>query len=291
MIKSGWKLGGLIWIASAIVMTGCSEAKKDIYETDVEVGTVSKNEKEKSEKTTESEEKKKEDSPDTETPAPTVERNVKSHYPIVREWLVRLKAKRLEDGVVFKGAQLGYTSAKSDAVSGTLVAFGGKGARLEILFEENNRTTSTLLRGGNEKKMWPFVVVSDDPNATVTLYWTFYAMRTEHDASGRIRRKVSYLPFHPSMKKMTLTDTDEARTIPVSMENGVSSYTFSMDGKTYRRFEWKADVENADTTVSIRTGKMKRNIVKIENSSLEKSGNRKIEFDPNRPPFLQDGRR
>jgi hypothetical protein len=50
MIKSGWKLGGLIWIASAIVMTGCSEAKKDIYETDVEVGTVSKNEKEKSEK-------------------------------------------------------------------------------------------------------------------------------------------------------------------------------------------------------------------------------------------------
>jgi hypothetical protein len=215
----------------------------------------------------------------------TVVRQVDGTLTPLDNWSIRLKAKN-DNGILCGGAQLGTVENATDAKSRSLEAWSNPSARLEILFTPEGRSATSMLYIAQNaaKKIWPFEIRSSDDTATITLQWTLYRLSPRIDEEGRKRYEASYLPYHPKLRNMRLYDLDTGTVVAAEKNNTTASYTFSMNGTHIRRFEWRME----DTPVSADSALLSE--VKTHTSVIRKEHTKPVSFDPNRPPFFEEGR-
>jgi hypothetical protein len=163
-----------------------------------------------------------------------------------KNWYMRFMAEDMDRGLKVENVQLGVLEEEDADVKHSLKALGTFGATyLDIVFENPEG-----LDGGeykthfhtyvmNENNSWTMTVKTDDSDATITLGWKgLYLLTSYRDVEDRLRYKERQVLSHSLVKQMKLLDTVNGEEVPAVIDGEFISYTFEMDGRQKRIFEW-----------------------------------------------------
>ena len=235
-----------------------------------------------------------ENSSSSKTAAPLRTSGVAESSP--SNWYIRLVAEDLLRGMKSEDAQLGELEEDDAAQKHTLKAltpFGG--SYLDVVFVnpegveagEYKSNFHTSQQASEER--WRFTVKTDDSDAQITLSWRgLYALTPYIDEANRQRYNESYSATNPLLKQMKLIDSDTSIEIPAVRDAAAQKYTFAMNGKNKRTFEWVVATDVVDIPVKVASFSAMRTAA-TERDAVAKAEAREpkpLSFDLSRPPMI-----
>ncbi len=91
---------------------------------------------------------------------------------------------------------------------------------------------------------WTFVIRTDNTNRDVTLSWDgAYLFDLEPDSDGNLRYVKHRDENSTYTNAMYLVDVDNNTSVKAMQDGQLQSYTFNMEGKTERTFQWVIDFD------------------------------------------------
>ena len=208
-------------------------------------------------------------------------------------WYIRLVAEDPKRGLRTVNSQLGEVDA-DDMDRHTLKALTPYGqSYLDIVFrdpegvEKGDYKSSFHSYAQDIRKVWRFVVLSSDANATIQLGWRgIYVLDPYRDAEDRQRYREYRSLHNPLMYRMKLVDTETGEEVTAVVNGRPQSYEFSMNGSHERIFEWVVEPDS----VIVKKVKRRSTTVNIEDRNKQvfqphsKLYKKKQVFDLSHPP-------
>ena len=223
---------------------------------------------------------------------------VKAEYieKIPPNWYIRIVAEDVLNVMRSSDAQLGELDESDAVMRHTLKALPPYGSHyLDVVFrnpkgvEEGNYKSSFQSYAQDARKIWRFVVLSNDANATIRLGWRgIYVLDPYRDTEDRQRYREYRSLHNPLMYRMKLVDTKTGKEVAAAADDMVQYYLFSMDGVHERTFEWIVEPD------SVVVKKVQRSVtaVNVKNRSKQllhqrSQPNKKQQvFDLSHPPEI-----
>ncbi len=216
-------------------------------------------------------------------------------------WYIRVVAEDASRAMKTESSQLGVLEV-SDAVQkhtlSALSPFGG--SYLDVVFIDpdgmNNGEYKTNFHVYEEdmEDRWQFTVKSDDANADIIVTWRgLYVLTPYIDDQNRERYKEYRSMTNPLIRNMKLVDKSNGTEIAAVVDNKVQAYSFNMEGKTERTFEWI--VETEEVSIPAQTSKLSTLRAKAiqKDATINKMSimSKKAEsFDLSKPPLIKEDR-
>ncbi len=175
---------------------------------------------------------------------PPVEKQTIDNTP-AKEWYVRIVVEDTTRHMKCSDAQLGQLAETNATQKHALKAIAPFDASyLDVVFVNppgvaEGEYKSDFRSSENKTAIWEFEVKSSDTHADMILSWRgLFVVTPYKDAQGRIRYREYRSLTNPLLKRMVLHDVDEGGDVAVKEGNDTVEYTFNMNGKHSRKFQW-----------------------------------------------------
>ena len=215
---------------------------------------------------------------------------------IPANWYIRIVVEDTSHAIRSSSAQLGELDESDATARHTLKALAPFGSGyLDVVFrnpegmEQGDYKSSFQSYAQDARKIWRFVVLSNDANATIRLGWRgIYVLDPYRDTEDRQRYREYRSLHNPLMYRMKLVDTKTGKEVAAAADDMVQYYLFSMDGAHERTFEWIVEPD------SVAVKKVQRSVtaVNVKNRSKQllhqrSQPNKKQQvFDLSHPPEI-----
>ncbi len=214
-------------------------------------------------------------------------------------WYVRIIVEDSSRGLRTEASQLGELNVSDAVTEHTLKSLAPFGSNfVDVVFIDplgvdkgEYKTNFHVYQDGVEDR-WEFTIKTDDSNADMTLSWRgLYILTPYIDAEDRQRYKEYRSLTNPLLKQMKLIDSLTLVEVPVINDGKVYTYTFNMDGKETRTFEWVVLAEEVEIPLpSVKLPSARSSSFRTEQQDLKENIDlsKSDQFDLNKPPSFKE---
>lgn len=214
-------------------------------------------------------------------------------------WYIRLVVEDPSRAMKTGAAQLGELEEDDAVKKHTLEAlspFGG--SYLDIVFRDplgvntGNYKVNFHVHNEGSENTWQFTVRTDDVNADIVLSWRgLYVLTAYIDEENRQRYKEYRSMSNPLIKNMKLLDVSSGNEIAALVDGKVQIYSFNMNGKNERIFQWIVQTDEVALPVQqskLSTLQAKGLQIDAKTNSVQTELKKAETFDLSKPPMIQE---
>jgi len=197
---------------------------------------------------------------------------------VPENWYIRLVAEDKARDLKTQSSQLGELNSDDTADKAVNYVGTSSASYLDIVFEDPANQEAGTYKSvfytydKEEEKEWTFSVITDDPNAEITLSWHgLFVLNPKEEDSNKFSeyRSVS----NPLIRQMKLVDVQTSEELQAVRDGQMMKYTFEMNGEEVRKFKWV--VATSEVSIAVPEIKEKDTVItKTEstvNNTLEQS--------------------
>ncbi len=162
---------------------------------------------------------------------------------IPTNWYVRLVAEDRVRGMKTESTQLGELDTADTEAYARKAAGTTSESYIDIQFENPEGLEPGEYKAlfypydANRERSWNFSVVTDDPDAEVTLSWHgLFVLTPKSDAPAHYSEYRSVT--NPLTRHMKLVDVENGTEVQAVRDGRIMKYTFRMDGSRSHAFRW-----------------------------------------------------